>query len=84
MSKNYRVAIGAILTECNELGGMPIDLSWFERYELRRGDQVLELDHGVVGGVCLLPPGSRRAADPGVRHRARQLLRASRARPLLA
>ena len=51
MSQNYRVALGAILTECNELGGMPIDLSWFERYELRRGDQVLELDHGVVGGM---------------------------------
>lgn len=51
MSRTYRVALGAILTECNELGGMPIDLSWFERYELRHGAQVLELDNGVVGGM---------------------------------
>jgi len=51
MSRTYRIALGAILTECNELGGMPIDLSWFERYELLRGDQILALDHGVVGGM---------------------------------
>lgn len=46
-----RVAIGAIFTECNELGGVPIDLSWFERYELRRGEEILRLDKGVVGGM---------------------------------
>ena len=32
-----RVALGSILTECNEFGGVPIDIDWFERYELRRG-----------------------------------------------
>ena len=30
----HRIAIGTIFTECNELGGLPIDISWFERYEL--------------------------------------------------
>jgi microcystin degradation protein MlrC len=46
-----RIALGAILTECNELGGMPIDLDWFERYELHRGPQILTLNDGVVGGM---------------------------------
>lgn len=46
-----RVAIGAILTECNQFGGEPIDLSWFERYELRRGEEILEAEKGVVGGM---------------------------------
>lgn len=48
---NYRIALGAIFTECNELGGMPIDLSWFERYELHRGDAILMLNSGVAGGM---------------------------------
>lgn len=46
-----RVAVGGIFTECNELGGVPIDLAWFERYELRRGDEILSLDKGVAGGM---------------------------------
>ena len=50
MSKQ-RIALGAIFTECNQFGGEPIDLSWFERYELRRGDEILDADHGVVGGM---------------------------------
>ena len=49
--KRQRVAIGAIFTECNQFGGEPIDLSWFERYELRRGSEILEADNGVVGGM---------------------------------
>lgn len=47
----HRIALGAIFTECNELGGMPIDLSWFERYELKRGDEILSINGGVVGGM---------------------------------
>ncbi len=46
-----RVALGAIFTECNHLGGVPIDLSWFERYELLRGDAILAINSGVVGGM---------------------------------
>jgi microcystin degradation protein MlrC len=45
------VAVGGILTECNQLGGLPIDRSWFERYELRHGGEVLGLDSGVMGGM---------------------------------
>lgn len=51
MSKTKRVALGAIFTECNHLGGVPIDLSWFERYELVRGDAILQIDNSVVGGM---------------------------------
>lgn len=49
--QNHRVAIGSIFTECNELGGVPIDLSWFERYELHRGAALLGVSNGVVGGM---------------------------------
>ena len=48
---NFRIALGAIFTECNQLGGPPIDLSWFERYELHYGDAILTLTSGVVGGM---------------------------------
>jgi microcystin degradation protein MlrC len=51
MSETKRVAIGAIFTECNHLGGVPIDLSWFERYELVRGEAILRIDNSVVGGM---------------------------------
>ena len=46
-----RVAIGAIFTECNQFGGEPIEIEWFARYELRRGDEVLAAEEGVVGGM---------------------------------
>jgi microcystin degradation protein MlrC len=47
----HRVAIGSVFTECNQLGGMLIDMSWFERYELCRGDEILDVTTGVVGGM---------------------------------
>lgn len=49
--QGHRIAVGGILTECNQLGGIPIDLGWFERYELRRGEEVLTADAGVLGGM---------------------------------
>ncbi|HIG17126.1 MAG TPA: hypothetical protein EYQ31_07455, partial [Candidatus Handelsmanbacteria bacterium] len=52
--KSPRVAIGSILTECNQFGGSPIDLDWFERYELLWGDDMLDAKTGVVGGALAL------------------------------
>lgn len=46
-----RVAIGAIFTECNHLGGAPIDRSWFERFELLCGDDLLAGASGAVAGM---------------------------------
>ncbi len=46
-----RIALGAIFTECNHLGGVPIGLDWFARYELLRGDAILPINSGVVGGM---------------------------------
>ncbi|MCY4632586.1 MAG: M81 family metallopeptidase, partial [bacterium] len=46
-----RVAVGGILTECNDFGGQPIDVAAFERFELRYGDDVLEVAGGVMGGM---------------------------------
>jgi microcystin degradation protein MlrC len=51
MNNPPRIALGSILTECNEFGGTPIDIDWFKRYELRRGNAILEVDTGVVGGM---------------------------------
>jgi microcystin degradation protein MlrC len=51
MSQTPRIALGGILTECNELGGPPIDLDWFARYDLRRGEEILEMEGGAVGGM---------------------------------
>ncbi|MDP6776110.1 MAG: M81 family metallopeptidase [Candidatus Latescibacteria bacterium] len=58
----HRVAIGGILTECNQLGGPLIDKGWFERYELCRGDAILGTDSGVVGGM--LGVLAERGAEP--------------------
>ena len=46
-----RVAVGAIFTECNHLGGAPIDRSWYERYELLRGEELLAGATGAVAGM---------------------------------
>ena len=51
MKSRPRIALGSILTECNEFGGVPIDIGWFERYELCHGEEVLHVDAGVVGGM---------------------------------
>ena len=37
----FRIALGAIFTECNELGGVPIDLSWFERFDFHGYEVVI-------------------------------------------
>ena len=51
MSTGPRVAVGGILTECNDFGGQPIDVAAFERFELRYGDDVLGVTGGVMGGM---------------------------------
>lgn len=51
MENSTRIAVGSILTECNQFGGSPIDLTWFERYDLYRGEDLLQVNTGVVGGA---------------------------------
>ena len=51
MSTGPRVAVGGILTECNDFSGQPIDLAAFERFELCYGDEVLDVAGGVMGGM---------------------------------
>ena len=46
-----RIAIGSILTECNQFGGSPIDIDWFKRYDLAYGEELLKVDAGVAGGA---------------------------------
>ena len=93
-----RIALGSLLTECNQFGGSPIDLGWFARYELCRGDEVLGLEAGVVGGALrslrsagagIAPlisastcPGGCITADCYQHLRAELLGRLSRARPV--
>lgn len=45
------VAVGSIFTESNHLGGAITELSAFERQELCRGDEVLAIATGTVGGM---------------------------------
>ncbi|MBM81868.1 MAG: hypothetical protein CMJ78_14935 [Planctomycetaceae bacterium] len=51
MSNTPRIALGGILTECNHLGGLPIDISLYESTELFRDDEVLQQTMSVVGGM---------------------------------
>ncbi len=46
-----RIAIGGILTECNHLGGLPINLATYESTELDRGEEMLSATTSVVGGM---------------------------------
>ena len=46
-----RIAVGGILTECNHLGGLPIDMEVYESTELARGEQMLAATTSVVGGM---------------------------------
>ena len=47
----YRVAIGSLFIECNQLGGVPAGIDCFERCELWRDDQVLTHSTGAVAGM---------------------------------
>jgi microcystin degradation protein MlrC len=47
----YRIAVGSIFVECNTLVDTRVDISYFERNELRRGKEVLRISAGVVGGM---------------------------------
>jgi len=60
----FRIALGAIFTECNELGGVPITLDWFERYDLKRGDEILNMHGGVVGGMLQVLREQQQAIVP--------------------
>ena len=46
-----RIALGGILTECNHLGGVPIDIEVYKASELFRGREILQLTKSVVGGL---------------------------------
>ena len=46
-----RVALGNIFTESNHLAGVNTTLADFERTELRRGPEVLDIRDGVVAGA---------------------------------
>ena len=53
-----RLAVGSIFTECNHLGGTPLQLADFERGELTRGDALLATTHGTLGGALATLRGS--------------------------
>lgn len=51
MAADFRVAVGGILTECNHLGGLPIDMELYESSQLLRGEELLTETSSVIGGV---------------------------------
>ena len=48
---NCKIALGALMTECNHLGGQPTDIARFELYELHRGEEIFETPSGPVEGM---------------------------------
>jgi microcystin degradation protein MlrC len=51
MAGSPRIAFGGILTECNHLGGLPIDLAIYEASDLLYGEELLQVTTSVVGGM---------------------------------
>lgn len=70
---SHRIAIGSIFTECNHFCGTRMTLDVFERSELRRGDEILSVSTGTIGGVlqvlrdnrCEIVPLLAASACPG-------------------
>ena len=51
MERPHRVAVGSILTECNQFGGKIIERAEFARSQLARGNDVMSIKGGAVGGM---------------------------------
>ncbi len=51
MKRSHRVAVGSILTECNQFGGKLIEHAEFARSQLARGQDVMSIEGGAVGGM---------------------------------
>jgi microcystin degradation protein MlrC len=51
MKGSFRIAVGSIFVESNDLVDTRTEISSFERNEFRRGNEVLEASTGVVGGM---------------------------------
>ncbi|MDE2817439.1 MAG: M81 family metallopeptidase, partial [Chloroflexota bacterium] len=51
MKRSHRVAVGSILTECNQFGGKLIGHAEFARSQLARCDEVMSIEGGAVGGM---------------------------------
>lgn len=51
MRNSKKIAVGGILTECNHLGGLPIDMDVYKASGLYRGEELLQLSTSVVGGM---------------------------------
>ena len=72
MSKNNmgtisgNIAIGGILTECNEFSINLMTKENFERYEYYEGNEILNLKSGVVGGMLNALNGSSFNVSPTV------------------
>ena len=72
---NYRIAIGALLVECNHFGGIPTDMASFQRTQYLREDELLTLTDGTIGGFlktlgqserqCEIVPTVAATACPG-------------------
>ncbi|MBT4692604.1 MAG: M81 family metallopeptidase [Planctomycetaceae bacterium] len=72
---NYRIAIGALLVECNHFGGIPTDIASFQRTQYLHGNELLTLTDGTIGGFlhtlghperqCTFVPTIAATACPG-------------------
>jgi microcystin degradation protein MlrC len=56
------IALGSIFIESNHFGGIAADMSTFERNDLCRGEEVLQLSTGTVGGMLQVLDGKAHIA----------------------
>lgn len=62
LTMDRTIALGAIFIECNHFGGIAADMSTFERNDLCRGQEVLQLSTGTAGGMLQVLDGKARIA----------------------
>ncbi len=60
----YKIAIGGILTECNQYSSIRIDLDAFKRFDFLQDAQLLESKTGVLGGVFSSLKNSNYCLEP--------------------
>ncbi|HEU5431322.1 MAG TPA: M81 family metallopeptidase, partial [Thermomicrobiales bacterium] len=51
MSGRFKIAVGSLFTECNQFAARPTEMDAFERQQLCRGAEALDIRAGTVGGM---------------------------------
>ncbi len=58
------IALGSLFIECNHFGGCPADMATFQRGGLHRGEEMLGLTAGTIGGMLKTLQDAKRTVTP--------------------